>query len=451
MTVHLFLGPTLAAADAAEVLDAVILPPVAHGDVYRAAQRGATVIGIVDGYFEGVPAVWHKEILWAMREGVHVFGSASMGALRAAELSPFGMEGVGAVFEAFQRAELEDDDEVAVAHAPAAYGYRALSAAMVNIRATLAAAAARGILRPATHAALLRIAKQLFYPDRSYPRLLSEASAQGLDPDELSALKRFLPGGQVDQKRADALAMLRAIRARLEAGLTPKQVRYHFEATIFWDSLRQAAAPLGEPLAEPGEGSWMQSALLDEARLHPVAYALARKGALTRLLSRALSDEQTPRPLDEEVDATILSFRRARGLLTAEAMEGWLRANGLSAEEFARLMESEAQVAAVQRWAAPHLSAHVVDQLRLDDLYVWCWARAREKQRLLEEAGLADPDLAAAPLSRGELLAWYIERRGEGAAPRDLAEAALQAGFRDEPMFLRALLREYHYVRLRER
>ncbi|WP_437999401.1 TfuA-like protein [Sorangium sp. So ce185] len=450
MTVHLFLGPTLSAAEAAEVLDAVILPPVAHGDVYRAAQRGARVIGIVDGYFEGVPSVWHKEILWAMREGVHVFGSASMGALRAAELASFGMEGVGDVFEAYQRGELEDDDEVAVAHAPAAYGYRALSVAMVNIRATLAAAEARGVVRPATCAALLRIAKQLFYPDRSYPRLLSEAAAAGLDPGELSALKGFLPEGQVDRKRADALAMLRAIEARLAAGLAPKQVRYHFEATIFWDSLRQAAAPVDEPRDEGGEGSWMQSALLDEARLHPVAYALARKGALTRLLSQALSDEHAPRPLGEEVDAAILSFRRARGLWDADAMEGWLRENGLRAEEFARLMESEAQVAAVQRWAAPHISAHLVDQLRLDDLYVGLWARARDKQRSLEEAGLADPDLAAAPLSREALLSWYLERRGEGAAPRDLAEAARRAGFRDEPMFLRALLREYHYVRLRE-
>ncbi|WP_437973764.1 TfuA-like protein [Sorangium sp. So ce295] len=451
MTVHLFLGPTLAAADAAEVLDAVILPPAAHGDIYRAVQRGATVIGIVDGYFEGTPAVWHKEILWAMREGVHVFGSASMGALRAVELSPFGMEGVGAVFEAYARAELEDDDEVAVAHAPAAYGYRALSVAMVNIRATLAAAEERGVIRPTTRAALLQIAKRLFYPDRDYPRLLSEASAQGSDPGELSALRSFLRERQIDQKRADALAMLRVIKERLAAGLTPKQVRYHFEATIFWDSLRQAAAPLGDPLADPGDGSWMQSALLDEARLHPVAYTLARKGALTRLLSRALSDEQAPRPPGEEVDEAILSFRRARGLLNAEAMEGWLRANGLRAEEFARLMESETQVVAVQRWAAPHISAHLVDQLRLDDLYVGLWTRARDKQRSLEEAGLADPDLATAPLSREGLLRWYVERRGEGLVPRDLSEAALQAGFRDEPMFLRALLREYHYVRLRER
>ena len=46
---------------------------------------------IVDGSFQWTPAVWHKEILWAMGRGVHVFGAASMGALRAAELDGFGL------------------------------------------------------------------------------------------------------------------------------------------------------------------------------------------------------------------------------------------------------------------------------------------------------------------------------------------------------------------------
>ena len=67
--------------------------------------------------------VWHKEILWALPEGVPVFGSASMGALRAAELRGFGMRGVGRIFEAFREGALEDDDEVALAHGPAATGY----------------------------------------------------------------------------------------------------------------------------------------------------------------------------------------------------------------------------------------------------------------------------------------------------------------------------------------
>jgi hypothetical protein len=57
---------------------------VAQGDVYRAALRAPRAIGIIDGYFERMPSVWHKEILWAMSRGIHVFGSASMGALELA-------------------------------------------------------------------------------------------------------------------------------------------------------------------------------------------------------------------------------------------------------------------------------------------------------------------------------------------------------------------------------
>ncbi len=124
MSAVIFTGPTLSAADAKRVLDADYLPPAAEGDVYRVARQGPQVIGIIDGYFERVPAVWHKEILWAMSQGIHVFGAASMGALRAAELEAFGMEGVGAIFEAFRDGALEDDDEVAVAHAGAEFDFR---------------------------------------------------------------------------------------------------------------------------------------------------------------------------------------------------------------------------------------------------------------------------------------------------------------------------------------
>ena len=88
-----FLGPTLSHDDARDVLDAEYRPPAAHGDVLRAALRRPRAIGLVDGVFERVPAVWHKEILFALSEGVHVYGAASMGALRAAELDAFGMRG----------------------------------------------------------------------------------------------------------------------------------------------------------------------------------------------------------------------------------------------------------------------------------------------------------------------------------------------------------------------
>src|SRR3954469_15630639 len=134
MSIYIFTGPTLTAEAVRAELDAVCLPPVAQGDVYRIGLRKPRAIGIIDGYFERLPAVWHKEILWAMSQGIHVFGSASMGALRASELAPFGMEGVGKIFEAYRDGVLEDDDEVAVAHGSSETGYRVLSDATLNIR-----------------------------------------------------------------------------------------------------------------------------------------------------------------------------------------------------------------------------------------------------------------------------------------------------------------------------
>jgi hypothetical protein len=245
--VCVFTGPTIRADEAREVLDAVYHPPAMQGDVLRAVWGGADVVGIVDGYFDSGPAVWHKEILWAMREGVHVFGSASMGALRAAELAVFGMEGVGADFAAYARGELEDDDEVALLHGPEDTGYRALSEPMVNIRATLASAGEGGVITPGTRDALLVIAKALHYTERSYPAVLARGAEVGLSHHELGRLAAWLPSGRVDQKKQDAMTMLRVIAGRLAAGLERKRVDYEVAPSKYWNrAMRAAAEPVGE-------------------------------------------------------------------------------------------------------------------------------------------------------------------------------------------------------------
>src|SRR6188472_938210 len=131
MRTFVFLGPTLPLAAAAELVDAIFLPPAAAGDVYRLVRdlpRGRpTRLAIVDGYFERMAAVWHKEILVALERGIAVYGAASMGALRAAELAPWGMQGVGEIYRAFASGELSADDEVAVAHLPADQDHRPIS------------------------------------------------------------------------------------------------------------------------------------------------------------------------------------------------------------------------------------------------------------------------------------------------------------------------------------
>src|ERR1041385_4660102 len=190
MRAIIFAGPTLPPAVRPVSGPAIEWrPPVRQGDVYRAALSGPSVIGIVDGYFEGVPTGWHKEILWAMAQGIHVFGAASIGALRAAELDVFGMRGIGLIYEAFRDGVLEDDDEVAVLHGPEELGYPPLTEAMVNIRATSDEAVRAGVLAPDLAAQLTEIAKSLFYKERTND-LIYEAFRDGVleDDDEVAVL-----------------------------------------------------------------------------------------------------------------------------------------------------------------------------------------------------------------------------------------------------------------------
>ena len=208
-------------------------PPIRQGELYRAALERPAIIGIVDGYFEVVPTVWHKEILWAMAQGIHVYGSASIGALRAAELHTFGMVGIGRIFEAFRDGLLEDDDEVAVLHGPEELGYPALTEAMVNIRATLDAAVAQDILDLPRAARLAEIAKDMFFKDRSWDLITRRGAKSEASPLVIDDFTAWLKDGQADQKRTDALAMLAAIRAHLAAGVTPLTVSYRFHDTSY--------------------------------------------------------------------------------------------------------------------------------------------------------------------------------------------------------------------------
>lgn len=242
--VCVFLGPTLPRDEAERELNASFLPPVAQGDVIRVCADKPKAIGIIDGYFENIPSVWHKEILFAIQAGIPVFGASSMGALRAAELHPFGMIGVGAIFEAYRDGRLEDDDEVAVVHGPAELGYPCLSEAMVNIRRTLADAVAAGVFCQSTSLRLESIAKELPYRERGYGRILRLAADIKLCPDELAAFKSWLPIGRFDQKREDARVMLRTMRRFLGAADVAPQARFHFERTTLWERAQRDAVAL---------------------------------------------------------------------------------------------------------------------------------------------------------------------------------------------------------------
>jgi hypothetical protein len=234
-----FSGPTISPCEVEQETRgaAVARGPAGCGDVLRAQEEGCEAILIIDGYFEHRLAVWHKELLWALARGVRVYGSASLGALRAVELEPFGMVGIGRVFELFRDGMLEDDDEVTIIHQAAERGYQAISDAMVNIRATFDRAVADGKVAPVHAAALIAIAKAQFYPSRNLHSLVNYGAAQGYlaDPE---GFRRWVEANRVDQKRLDALAALERLGSDLAAptsgALVPK---FHFEYTEAWHEL----------------------------------------------------------------------------------------------------------------------------------------------------------------------------------------------------------------------
>lgn len=233
----LFAGPSLpdAAAQCGGTVE--VRPPAAHGDVLAAVREGATAIGIVDGNFEHVAPVWHKEILHALEQDVAVFGAASMGALRAAECSPFGMVGIGRIYEDYASGRRIDDSDVALLHGPAELGYPALSLPLVNVEATLDRVEAEEILEKYDILTLRDAAGRLFYKERTWSAIVEQAAGA----TDRQALLQLLLAATVDQKRADALALLRTL-ADFDAKNPAKQGNWTFRATSLWRSVADQPA-----------------------------------------------------------------------------------------------------------------------------------------------------------------------------------------------------------------
>ena len=234
--VVVFLGPTLQSDEAARVLDAIYLAPAEQGSFVRAVRTyDPRAIVLVDGQFGKVPAVRHKEILWTLAQGIPVFGAASMGAIRAAELAMVGMQGFGFIYRWYALTPFADDDEVAVAMTPAEFGWKPLSEALINIRLTLSRAARCGILTSQERDLLVDLAVATHFADRNYPRLLADArsSHPGNIHAALDRLADWLPENMIDQKRQDAMGLLAELERHPEL-MTRISASRPFQVTEAW-------------------------------------------------------------------------------------------------------------------------------------------------------------------------------------------------------------------------
>ncbi|WP_188300761.1 TfuA-like protein [Streptomyces sp. CBMA156] len=205
--IHLYVGPTLGPSESLLHHPRVRThPPARHGDLFTDSIADGDRIVLIDGVFHQSPALRHKEILAALGRGIAVFGAASIGALRAAELAPYGMVGVGAVYGAYARGEITGDDEVAVGQAPDG-PRQALTVPLVNLRHMLELARGEGVVDQTLAEDLLERFRAVYYPQRT----AAAVRAMCRRADAVHFLD-WLTGRRAadphfgDLKRADALA-----------------------------------------------------------------------------------------------------------------------------------------------------------------------------------------------------------------------------------------------------
>lgn len=422
-----FAGPSIARRGRADDpvregdLSAVDLRrPASAGDILDAAEQGAPVIALIDGFFDRVPAPWHKEILLALDSGVPVIGGASLGALRAAELDRYGMVGIGWVYSQYASGAINDDDEVAVAHRLDDDGdFSPVSDAMVDIRWALAGALEEEHLGADEHDRLIELAKGRFYAERSFAQLLSDARADELPSAADAELWNRLRDPARSIKRMDAHAVIEAAIAAVGSVAPP--VGAEVPETGLVRRLRAASGHRHSGAAA--------TAIVQELRLDPAAYQFVWTHALRTELGVRESERVRYEPPDEQVDMV-------QGAIPFGPEVGLGQRRGVA--------RREAAAHHVSRVLAPEVDHRLVDALHVLGLYGDVNARAERKSEVVGAPGQRPMPAGDRP-SEEDVIGWYFATVLGQALPDDVEQWATTMGYRSTADFADALVREWAF------
>lgn len=380
-----FLGPSLPIAEAREILDAIYLPPAKQADLLSAVTTyKPNVIALIDGIFLTYPSVWHKEILYALEQGIAVYGASSMGALRAAETAAFGTIGVGEIYRMYASGELIDDDEVALVHGREDAGYRPLSEPMVNVRATLRRACEEGILDRHSCEELIAIAKSIYFPERTFAGIFRKATIAGLSPEKVEIISNFVKYDYVDLKRQDAISLLTTLRDLPET-LPPVQANFSLVRNQFFESLYQRDRTVKRDDTTIALGD-----IAGYAALHLPDFDQVNLQASNRALVQILAEILGVKVSQKEIDRETRNFRLYNNLADDSALTEWLAQNDLSLEEFEQLMLEQARCHYLQSWLLARKVNEknvkiLLDELRLQNRYQDCADATAKRAEILQE------------------------------------------------------------------
>lgn len=377
-----FLGPSLTHDEARALAPgAVVLPPVCQGDLLSACEKYAPeVVVIIDGEFGQTLSVWHKEVLFALDSGVRIFGASSMGALRAAELDRFGMEGVGEIYRHYAERFLTSDADVALVHADGEDGWRPVTWPMVNVWATVKNLRDQGVLSGEDCDALQAGADALHFSQRSRAALVQTIMAQGRT--DAQELVNAFAANFVDQKKLDAIE---AITTALNHANVPKPA---------CEQPRHVFGRIGESmlssdtLVPSSEHPLRRYQLVNDVALHDPDFEKLSQRALDRAVALEYAYEAGVEPTPEEIERESTHFFASIGV-SAEQIPEWIAANDFRPGELERLLADEARRRHMQRWALDvklyeRNRRIILDQLRLENRYVDAVKAASRRRKLTD-------------------------------------------------------------------
>ncbi|MGB7439631.1 MAG: TfuA-related McrA-glycine thioamidation protein [Coleofasciculaceae cyanobacterium] len=382
----IFLGPSLPVKEAKNILDAVYLPPAKQSDLISAIETyKPDVIGLIDGVFLNHPSVWHKEILYAIEQGVAVYGASSMGALRAAETDALGMVGVGKIYRMYASKELVDDDEVALVHGSEDSSYRPLSEPMVNIRATFYRAQEEEIISNDLCQQLTAIAKSTYFPERTFTAIFRKAANLGIaSSNELELLADFVKVNYVDLKQKDAVLLLQLLKDLPEEA-TQLKPDFELRKNQFFSTLYYRDRTIQRHNTKVALGD-----IAAYAALHLPDFNAINLQAANRALVQILADMLGVNLSQVEVDKETRHFRSQYSLIEETEFANWLTENDLRREEFEQLMYEMARCRYLQNWLLIRKSHEknskiLLDELRLHDRYQECAEATAQREKIIQE------------------------------------------------------------------
>ena len=211
----IFIGPTISIDKAKEILDADYRPPAKKGDLLKLIPTAVKFVGLIDGYFlQDYPPTPIEVYNLLRKKDVMVFGSSSLGALRAVELKSFGMVGIGKIYNLFLKGVIDSDDEVAVTFT----GYHEYqSDALIDIRYNLFLAQKKQIIDKNTKRNILRIAKRTYFPYRTYNDILDKSKKVfSLQKKQIEDFGEYISKNKVSLKEKDAINLLINIKNTID-------------------------------------------------------------------------------------------------------------------------------------------------------------------------------------------------------------------------------------------